>query len=694
MPAYTMSSSHPTSHPSTSPELHVQIARPSTASSSARPSTSHDPQTYRRPPSSRRRRRPPTARLDTAATSASGIGDLPDQQFFPEGDEFSDEEEDFYEEPDEDVFAFERPVTGAVPPAGFSGSEYTASVPGTGLRTIQSGQSLSGPSNYAGPSTSGHSHLHREPSQTSPEVTATGQMEALEAASSVPELTYDPRHPPVFSGTHNLNNSSFAFMNKLHRESQSRLASRPQTGESLLSKLHRRALNTGTTEQSATTNVTGMTRLDSNDTSDINSIDTSFMEASGGSRTQSKSHLIPPSTAGGTTEYSTTTFQSTAGSQAGSRGLMSRGSYGMTELTGDMTVPDGKTTWGDGMVGAGAHKESEAGSMAGMDVDMLEEDSPYPEVRASVSNIDDPEMPGESGATRLVSLLTLRSCAALTFRAWFLGLLFTVLGSACNTFFAFRTPAPYISPFIVQIIAFPSGKFLAWLLPIRTFYLPRWLGGGEFTFNPGPFNIKEHALIAIMANVSLSSAYALYVVVSTELWYGKNMGIGFSILFIFVTQLTGFSFAGLCRRFVVWPASMIWPSNLVVATNLNTFHAEDETFQGGMSRFKFLLIAGGSAFAYYFLPGFLFTALSYFSFICWIAPQNKIVNELFGVSTGLGLSILTFDWSQISWVGSPLTIPWWAQVNIGIGFLLLYWIVVPILYYTNVSGHLRLKNSC
>lgn len=40
-----------------------------------------------------------------------------------------------------------------------------------------------------------------------------------------------------------------------------------------------------------------------------------------------------------------------------------------------------------------------------------EEDSPYPEVRASVSNIDDPEMP------------------ALTFRMWFVGLTLLLLGT-------------------------------------------------------------------------------------------------------------------------------------------------------------------------------------------------------------------------------------------------------------------------
>lgn len=55
-----------------------------------------------------------------------------------------------------------------------------------------------------------------------------------------------------------------------------------------------------------------------------------------------------------------------------------------------------------------------------------------------------------------------------------------------------------------------------------------------------------------------------------------------------------------------------------------------------------------------FLIGFLFEALSVFSFVCWAAPDNIPVNQLFGVHSGLGFSVLTFDWTQISWIGSPL----------------------------------------
>lgn len=88
--------------------------------------------------------------------------------------------------------------------------------------------------------------------------------------------------------------------------------------------------------------------------------------------------------------------------------------------------------------------------------------------------------------------------------------------------------------------------------------------------------------------------------------------------------------------------------------------------------------------------GYLFTGLSIFSFICWIAPTKPVVNQLFGVATGLGMSGITFDWAQISYTGSPLVVPWFAAVNIFVGFLIIYWFLVPIMYYTNVSSWPRL----
>jgi hypothetical protein len=81
-----------------------------------------------------------------------------------------------------------------------------------------------------------------------------------------------------------------------------------------------------------------------------------------------------------------------------------------------------------------------------------------------------------------------------------------------------------------------------------------------------------------------------------------------------------------------------------------------------------------------FLPTYLFTALSSFSWVCWIAPNNRVVNQLFGVTHGLAMGILTFDWGQIAYNISPLSVPWWAAANVGVTIVVFYWIIAPILY--------------
>jgi hypothetical protein len=85
-----------------------------------------------------------------------------------------------------------------------------------------------------------------------------------------------------------------------------------------------------------------------------------------------------------------------------------------------------------------------------------------------------------------------------------------------------------------------------------------------------------------------------------------------------------------------------------------------------------------------FFPSYLFTALSSFSWVCWIAPNNVKVNQMFGVTHGLGMGLLTFDWGQIAFYGSPLQIPFWASANIGIAIVFFYWILVPILYVSPI----------
>ncbi|KAK0547256.1 hypothetical protein OC846_003273 [Tilletia horrida] len=296
-------------------------------------------------------------------------------------------------------------------------------------------------------------------------------------------------------------------------------------------------------------------------------------------------------------------------------------------------------------------------------LEALYEDSIYPEVRATVSNVDDPTMPVN------------------TFRTWLMGILFTILLSSLNQFFSYRYPSVTITALVVQLLAFPFGRFLAKILPTRVFLTPL----GSFTLNPGPFNIKEHTMITVMANVTAGGAYATEILGVQRFLYNQTWGPGYQIMLVMSTQLIGFSYAGFCRRWLVYPAAMIWPANLSRTALLSTLHRTQKSEIGRMSRERFFLYAFIGAFCWHWFPGYIFTALSTFNWACWIAPDNVKLNQLMGVSSGLGMGLFTFDWSQISYIGSPLVTPLFTEVQAMMSLVLFFWVLTPILYYTDAK---------
>ncbi|KAF4969778.1 hypothetical protein FSARC_3055 [Fusarium sarcochroum] len=296
--------------------------------------------------------------------------------------------------------------------------------------------------------------------------------------------------------------------------------------------------------------------------------------------------------------------------------------------------------------------------------DEEEENSPYPEVRAAVRNFDE-DLPCN------------------TVRAWTIGMLLVVVGASMNTLFSLRQPSISIGPLIAQIVAWPMGHGWARFVPDKEFTT----FGMKWTLNPGPFNVKEHAIIVVMASVSFSVAYATDIILAQLIFYKQNFGMTFQLLLTISTQSVGYGIAGMLRKFLVYPASMIWPENLVGVTLMNAMYerndAPDPTVLGGtMHRYRWFTIVTGCAFAYYFIPGFLAQFLSIFAVATWMAPQNPVVNQLFGGQTGLSLLPLTFDWTQIAgYVGSPLIPPWHAIANTLIGVGAFFIVASSFLHY-------------
>lgn len=82
----------------------------------------------------------------------------------------------------------------------------------------------------------------------------------------------------------------------------------------------------------------------------------------------------------------------------------------------------------------------------------------------------------------------------------------------------------------------------------------------------------------------------------------------------------------------------VWPSNLVTCALFNTLHSQQYAGigrRGGLSRERFFYLAFLVSMAWYSLPGYLFMALSGFSWVCWMAPNNIVINQMFGYNSGL-----------------------------------------------------------
>ena len=65
--------------------------------------------------------------------------------------------------------------------------------------------------------------------------------------------------------------------------------------------------------------------------------------------------------------------------------------------------------------------------------------------------------------------------------------------------------------------------------------VPRWGKVGQF-LNPGPFNMKEHAAIVIMASSASVSATSTLVIAAQKLYYGGYPNAGGAVFITMATQ--------------------------------------------------------------------------------------------------------------------------------------------------------------
>ena len=308
---------------------------------------------------------------------------------------------------------------------------------------------------------------------------------------------------------------------------------------------------------------------------------------------------------------------------------------------------------------------------------MIHFHSPYPEVRSATQPFDDPSEPVE------------------TFRAYFMGLCLVSGSSALNTFFNQRQPQINLGAPVLQVILAMWGKLWARVMPDWGFTVR----GHRISLNHGPWSYKEQVFATIMFTIASGSDSIIttLLIQSLPIYLPQTwMNYGYELLLALSTRLCGYGFAGMLRRFVIYPPAAIFPSVLptLVLSRALILNEKRERINGwGLSRNSFFWIFGTLMFIYFWIPNFLFTALHSFNWMTWIAPNNANLAVVTGFYGGLGFNPwATFDWN-VSGSGS-LTTPFYAQLQPYFARILSGCCILAMYYSNKVwSGYMPINSN-
>lgn len=175
-----------------------------------------------------------------------------------------------------------------------------------------------------------------------------------------------------------------------------------------------------------------------------------------------------------------------------------------------------------------------------------------------------------------------------------------------------------------------------------------------------------------------------------DMYYGLDfITFGYQLMLTLFVQLMGMGFAGYLRRFSVYPVKALWPTILpIIAMNraLTRPEPKENIYGWTISRYRFFYICTISMVIYYWLPGYLFTALATFNWMTWIAPENITLAILTGSSLGLGLfnPITTFDWNVATSSYMALAQPFFSTCTMWFGAWFGAAVILGI-YYKNMN---------
>lgn len=292
-------------------------------------------------------------------------------------------------------------------------------------------------------------------------------------------------------------------------------------------------------------------------------------------------------------------------------------------------------------------------------------------VRESVPLEDDPNIP------------------VMTFRYFILSTIFIVPGAFLDTMNSYRTTSAVYSIFFVQIVSHWAGKWMAKTLPKKNVKVC----GFEFNLNPGPWSIKETAMITITANSGATGNLATNAISLAELHFNEKVNAAIAILFMWAIVFIGYSYAAIAKCFVLYDPQFTWPQALMQTTLLQSQARSDRDSKHGSMQMKVFFYVLLAVTIWEFLPEFAFPLTSSLAILCWIAPYNKTVNFIGSGMGGMGVLNFSLDWANIT--SSIMLYPYWIQVIQFLGFVLGAWIMIPLVKWGGVTSfkHGLMSNS-
>ncbi|KAF8841168.1 OPT superfamily oligopeptide transporter [Paxillus ammoniavirescens] len=269
---------------------------------------------------------------------------------------------------------------------------------------------------------------------------------------------------------------------------------------------------------------------------------------------------------------------------------------------------------------------------------------------------------------------------ALTFRFWVIGSGLATFGSVLSEIYFWKPQNAAVSSLFQLILSYVLGNAMHYAMPCKGYW--RYL-------NPGPFNIKEHTCITIMASTASVTATSIGIIATLDLFYGITLDPAAAIFQTLASQLIGYGFAGILRNLLVWPTYALYPSQLPSISLLQSMH-----FGGLLNRkkMKYFWIVFTAIFCWEIVPTWMFPLLTAFSVIC-LADNGKsaFVRNLFGAGSsneGLGLLSFAFDWTLVT-QAYPLYWPLQTQVSSWIGLLFGYALMIGCYYGDVFQGYSR-----